>query len=138
VEHTDMPFAIVEFSEPRTIDQKRHLVRAITDAMVTCAGCKPEHLHVVIHESTGNADAAAPASTAPASAPARRAERPVVIVEFWVGRTAEQKRDLVAAITAAMVSHGGCEAERVRVLIHDASKENWGRGGVLCADMAEK
>ncbi len=46
-----MPFVIVEFWEGRTIDQKRKLVKAITDAMVECADCKPEHLHVVIHDT---------------------------------------------------------------------------------------
>src|SRR5664280_246867 len=47
----DMPFVVVEFWEGRTVEQKRNLVKAITEAMVTCAGCKPEHLHVVIHDT---------------------------------------------------------------------------------------
>jgi 4-oxalocrotonate tautomerase len=34
----------------RGVDQKRALVRAITDAMVEHAGAKPEHLHVTIQE----------------------------------------------------------------------------------------
>lgn len=46
-----MPFVIVEMFEGRTVDQKRNLVRAITDAMVNEADCKPDHLHVVIHDT---------------------------------------------------------------------------------------
>jgi 4-oxalocrotonate tautomerase len=34
----------------RTLAQKRRLVRAITDAMVEHAGCKPDHLHVIIQD----------------------------------------------------------------------------------------
>jgi 4-oxalocrotonate tautomerase len=30
---------------------------------------------------------------------------PFVIVEFWQGRTVEQKRNLVKAITQAMIDH---------------------------------
>ncbi len=46
-----MPFVIVEMWEGRTIDQKRNLVKAITDAMIEHADCKPDHLHVVIHDA---------------------------------------------------------------------------------------
>lgn len=45
-----MPFVIVEMWEGRTVEQKRKLTRAITDAMIEHAGCKPDHLHVVIHD----------------------------------------------------------------------------------------
>jgi 4-oxalocrotonate tautomerase len=45
-----MPFVIVEMWEGRTTDQKSRLVKAITDAMVEHADCKPDHLHVVIHD----------------------------------------------------------------------------------------
>ena len=46
-----MPFVVVEMWEGRTVAQKRRLVRAITDAMVTYAEAKPDHLHVVIHDT---------------------------------------------------------------------------------------
>ena len=46
-----MPFVIVEMWEGRTVAQKRRLVRAITDAMMTYADVKPDHLHVVIHDT---------------------------------------------------------------------------------------
>ena len=45
-----MPVVTVELWEGRTLDQKRALCRAITDAMVQHAGARPDALHVIIHE----------------------------------------------------------------------------------------
>ncbi len=45
-----MPVVTVEMWEGRTVDQKRKLTRAITDAMIEHADAKPDHLHVIIHE----------------------------------------------------------------------------------------
>ena len=45
-----MPVCFVHLFEGRTVDQKRKLVRAITDAMVNLADCKPDGLHVAIQE----------------------------------------------------------------------------------------
>lgn len=45
-----MPVVTVEIWEGRTVDQKRRLCAAITDAMVEHADCKPDGLHVIIHE----------------------------------------------------------------------------------------
>jgi 4-oxalocrotonate tautomerase len=45
-----MPVVTVELWEGRTVEQKRRLCRAITDAMIQHAGARPEALHVIIHE----------------------------------------------------------------------------------------
>lgn len=45
-----MPVVTVEMWEGRSVEQKRALCRAITDAMVEHAGAKPDGLHVIIHE----------------------------------------------------------------------------------------
>jgi 4-oxalocrotonate tautomerase len=63
---------------------------------------------------------------------------PFVIVEFWEGRTVDQKRNLVKAITKAMVDEAGCKPEHLHVVIHDTPKDSWGRAGVLGIDMEEK
>lgn len=63
---------------------------------------------------------------------------PFVIVEFWEGRTVEQKRNLVKAITTAMVEQAGCKPEHLHVVIHETAKENWGRAGELAIDMKDK
>jgi len=45
-----MPFVQVHLWKGRTVDQKRALTRAITQAMVEHAGANPDALHVTIQE----------------------------------------------------------------------------------------
>jgi len=45
-----MPVVTVQLWEGRGIEQKRALVRAITDAMVEHAGARPDALHVILQE----------------------------------------------------------------------------------------
>ena len=45
-----MPEITIELNEGRSIEQKRALCKAITDAMVQHAGAKPTNLHVIIQE----------------------------------------------------------------------------------------
>jgi 4-oxalocrotonate tautomerase family enzyme len=59
---------------------------------------------------------------------------PVVTVELWPGRSVNQKRRLVAAITEAMVEHVGAGSEHLHVIIHDVAKDSWGRDGRLGID----
>lgn len=60
---------------------------------------------------------------------------PVVTVEVWEGRTEEQKRQLVRAITDAMVEHFGSNPDRTHIIIRDVSLQNWGRNGKLAVDL---
>ena len=59
---------------------------------------------------------------------------PVVTVQMWTGRSVEQKRKLVAAITDAMVQHAGCKPDHLHVIIQDVPKDSWGRAGQLGID----
>ncbi len=45
-----MPFVVIHMWEGRTVEQKRALTKAVTDAMVEHAGAHPDGLHVVIQE----------------------------------------------------------------------------------------
>ena len=45
-----MAFVVVHMWEGRSVDDKRALTRAITDAMVEHAHASPDALHVVIQE----------------------------------------------------------------------------------------
>lgn len=45
-----MPVVTIQMWAGRTVDKKRKLVRAITDAMIEHADCKPDHLHVIIQD----------------------------------------------------------------------------------------
>jgi 4-oxalocrotonate tautomerase len=45
-----MPFVQIHMWEGRSVSDKRALVKAVTDAMVTHAHASPDALHVVIQE----------------------------------------------------------------------------------------
>lgn len=63
---------------------------------------------------------------------------PFVVVEMWEGRTVEQKRNLVKAITRAMVEEAACKPDHLHVVIHETPKDSWGRAGSLGIDMDEE
>ena len=59
---------------------------------------------------------------------------PVIHVHMFEGRTVEQKRKLVTAMTEAVVKSLDAKPESVQILIHDMSKSNVSVAGVLHAD----
>ncbi len=59
---------------------------------------------------------------------------PLVHVYMFEGRTAEQRRKIVAGITQAMVDGAGTEAKEVHVLLHDIAITDWSNGGVLYSE----
>ncbi len=60
---------------------------------------------------------------------------PVVEVKMEKGRTVEQKRALVEAITDDCVSILKVEREWVTVVMHEFDRNNWGVGGKLLPDV---
>ncbi len=60
---------------------------------------------------------------------------PVVMVYMLPGRTEEQKRQLVKAMTDAMINIAKAPAENTAVLIHEVPKTDWALGGTLVTDM---
>jgi 4-oxalocrotonate tautomerase family enzyme len=60
---------------------------------------------------------------------------PVVTVQLWAGRTIEQKRALVRALTDAMVAHAGARPDHLHVVLQEVEKHNWGRAGMLGSDL---
>lgn len=63
---------------------------------------------------------------------------PVVTVQLWEGRSPEQKRSLVAAITRAMVEIVDADPSGLHVVLQEVSPMNWGRAGVLGSDREAK
>ena len=59
---------------------------------------------------------------------------PTYHVEMMEGRTAEQKKKLVAEITRVSVEVLGGQAESVDVIITDISRGNWATGGKLWSE----
>jgi 4-oxalocrotonate tautomerase len=62
---------------------------------------------------------------------------PVVTVQLFEGRTLEQKRRLVKAITDAMVEHADARPDALHVVLQEIPKNNWGRAGVLGSDRSD-
>jgi 4-oxalocrotonate tautomerase len=62
---------------------------------------------------------------------------PVVTVQLFEGRTLEQKRRLVKAITHAMVEHADARPDALHVRLQEIPKDNWGRAGVLGSDRSD-
>ena len=58
---------------------------------------------------------------------------PVVTVEWWEGRTVEQKKQLVEGITSVMAKMG-IPPEAIHIIIKDNPKHNWASGGKLASE----
>jgi 4-oxalocrotonate tautomerase len=59
---------------------------------------------------------------------------PIITVELFQGRTREQKRALVQALTETYVRVLGGSADAVTILLQDVAKDDWAVGGVLMSD----
>jgi len=59
---------------------------------------------------------------------------PTIHVEMFEGRTPEQKKNLVRAITQAVVDTLGGKPESVDIILTDIKRENWATGGELWSE----
>jgi 4-oxalocrotonate tautomerase len=60
---------------------------------------------------------------------------PSITVELFKGRTIEQKRQFVAAVTEASVQIFGVKREVVRIRFDEMERDQLARGGALYVDM---
>ena len=63
---------------------------------------------------------------------------PTIRIDMFEGRTPDQKRALVAAITEACVKTIGATPESVDILLFDIARQNWASGGVLWSEKGSK
>ncbi|MDP6040007.1 MAG: 2-hydroxymuconate tautomerase [Candidatus Latescibacteria bacterium] len=59
---------------------------------------------------------------------------PFVNVKMLEGRTHEQKKELVKAITDAMVKTCNAKADGTMVVIEDIPRDHWAKGGTLLSE----
>jgi 4-oxalocrotonate tautomerase len=59
---------------------------------------------------------------------------PTIRVEMFAGRTPDQKKALVAALTQACVDTIGAKPESVDILLFDIQPSEWATGGELWSD----
>lgn len=62
---------------------------------------------------------------------------PMIRVEMFPGRTRDQKRAFVKAVTDAFVATCGGTPQSVQVVFQDVAKDDWGVAGRLASDPAE-
>ena len=63
---------------------------------------------------------------------------PMIRVELYPGRTADQKRRFAKAVTEAFVEICGSTPESVQVVFQDVKKEDWATAGALASDAPVK
>jgi len=59
---------------------------------------------------------------------------PNITIQWYAGRTPEQKRQLTAAITDAVVKIGKTTPDQVHIIFQDIEKSDWGFNGKLASD----
>jgi 4-oxalocrotonate tautomerase len=62
---------------------------------------------------------------------------PIIHVNMYEGKTIDQKRKLVVAMTEAVVKSLDTKPETVRIIIHDIPKHNLAVAGVLASERKE-
>lgn len=60
---------------------------------------------------------------------------PVIQITISHGRAVEQERELIRVLTRETARIMKTQEEKVRILIYQVSKENWGNGGIIGVDM---
>lgn len=62
---------------------------------------------------------------------------PTLNVQLFEGRSPDEKRALVAALTEACCRTLDCPPGSVDILLSEVKKEHWATGGVLWSDRAD-
>jgi 4-oxalocrotonate tautomerase len=62
---------------------------------------------------------------------------PTINVQMFEGRTTDQKRAFVKAVTEAACTTLGCSAGSVDIIISEVKQENWATAGKLWSDPRE-
>ncbi len=60
---------------------------------------------------------------------------PLISVDTFPGKTPDQKRRFIEAVTSAAVEHLGVTPDSVIVLIRETPSDSWGYGGRLCSEL---
>lgn len=59
---------------------------------------------------------------------------PHIQIDWFRGRSVEQKRELAEVLTREICRIGQCAPESVGIVFTDVETDNWSRGGKLFAD----
>ena len=59
---------------------------------------------------------------------------PNITIQWYAGRTNDQKREAPRAITEAVVKIGKTTPDQVHIVFQDVEKSDWGWNGKLASD----
>jgi 4-oxalocrotonate tautomerase len=59
---------------------------------------------------------------------------PNITIQWFAGRTDQQRREITEAFTDAMVRIGKTTADQVHIVFQDVEKSHWGYKGKLASD----
>jgi 4-oxalocrotonate tautomerase len=59
---------------------------------------------------------------------------PLITVQMYEGRTVDQKRELVAALTEAICRIAKTTPEATQIIIQDVPRHNWASAGKLASE----
>jgi 4-oxalocrotonate tautomerase len=62
---------------------------------------------------------------------------PTIRIDLFEGRTPEQKKNLVKAVTQAVVDTLGGSPESVDIILYDIKRGDWATGGKLWSEPRE-
>jgi len=54
---------------------------------------------------------------------------PVIKIEIWEGRSKEEKRKIIQAVSKAVSESADIPLEHIHIIINEVSKDNWGLRG---------
>lgn len=60
---------------------------------------------------------------------------PIIEVNLFEGRSAEQKRQLISAMTEAVVASIDVPAQNVRIILRELDKDDFGIGGRTATEL---
>ena len=61
---------------------------------------------------------------------------PTMHIELFAGRSPEQKRELVEALTTETCRVLGCDPSAVDIILIDVERHNWATGGKMWSEMS--
>lgn len=62
---------------------------------------------------------------------------PFVRIDWFPGRTNDQKREMVATLTSEIARIAKCKPETIQFIFTDVARDDWGRNGKLFSDHYE-
>ena len=61
---------------------------------------------------------------------------PTMHIELFAGRSPEQKKELVEALTRVTCRVLGCDASAVDIILIDVERHNWATGGKMWSEQS--